>query len=105
MARVNLRNDLDEIVAKLPGVMASVDSEAGEIGGRANALLAAHRRTGAAHIDVDTAGVDATVSLVDNTPQDSGALPAVAIEYGHTDKRTGEHVEGLYVITKAAGFA
>lgn len=104
MARVNLRNDLEEVVAHLPGVTAAVHKEGAEIGTRAEGLLAAHRRTGAAHIEVDHSATDSFVSLVDGTPQRSGALPAVAIEYGHTAP-DGTHVAGLYIITKASGFA
>lgn len=105
MAKVRVYRNVSETVAHLPGVQAAVDAQGAEIASKAESLLAAHRRTGAAHIEADYSGIDATVSLVDNTAQSSGALPAVAIEYGHRDKRSGKFVEGIYVITRAAGFA
>lgn len=105
MARVYIRPDLDATVAHLQGVGEAVHDQGDQIGARAESILAAHRKTGAAHIDVHHSETDSYVSLVDETEQETNAIPAVAIEYGHTDKRTGEHVEGLYIITKAAGFA
>lgn len=107
MARVYVRPDLDDIVAHLQGVGAAVHAEGDKIAARAESNLAGHRKTGAAHIEVEHSETDSYVSLVDGTPQNTNALPALAIEYGHKVKtKNGEEwVPGLYIITKAAGFA
>lgn len=83
-------------LAEAPGVQAVISEQAALIAARARALLASHRRTGRAHIEVTTAGggKDRLVSLVDPA--------ALSIEFGHTAP-DGTPVAGLYVITRAAG--
>ncbi|WP_192827111.1 DUF5403 family protein [Actinopolyspora erythraea] len=102
---VRINRDVEDTVSHLPGVVQSVRSEAKDIETIARVLLSSHRRTGAAHIELTHRKPDSFVSLVDNTDQNTKAIPAVAIEYGHTDTRSGTYVPGLYIITRASGFA
>lgn len=82
-------------VAHLPGVAAAVADAARPIAARARASLAEHRHTGASKIEVSHSRIDTLISLVDPA--------ALSIEFGHTDKRSGRPVEGLYILTRAAG--
>ncbi|WP_051898620.1 DUF5403 family protein [Sciscionella sediminilitoris] len=68
-----------------------------EIGVKAERLLAEHHRSGEHRIEVDQNRVDAYVSLV--------GPAAAAIELGHFAGYKGERskVEGLHVLTRAAG--
>jgi hypothetical protein len=102
MGYVRLHSDktINKIVSHLPGVKAAVADAALEIGVKAEANLALHRDTGAASIEVEQGRVDSYVYLVDDA--------AMSIEFGHwvggkykTDKP--RHVEGLYIISRAAG--
>ena len=92
---------MNYVVSGIDEVKDAVDSEAREIGRRAEARLASHRETGNARIEVDTSGKDALVSLVDRA--------ALSIEFGHYVVNqygpTGKHVPGLYIVTGAAGLA
>lgn len=92
---------MNYVVSGIDEVKDAVDSEAREIGRRAEARLASHRETGNAHIDVNTRGKDALVSLVDRA--------ALSIEFGHyvvnQHGPTGKYVPGLYIVTGAAGLA
>jgi hypothetical protein len=83
-----------DIVAHLPGVKAAVGNVADGIEVRARANLAAHYHRGHSRIDRTRQDTDVLVSLVDRA--------ALSIEFGHT-ARNGRPVEGLYVITRAAG--
>lgn len=66
---------MNYVVSGINEVKDAVDSEARKIGRRAEARLSSHRETGNAHIDVNTRGKDALVSLVDRA--------ALSIEFGH----------------------
>lgn len=66
---------MNKKISHLPGVRASVFSVAQEIGQIAEARLAPHRKTGAAHIEVSRGTTDAFASLVDEA--------ALSIEFGH----------------------
>lgn len=66
---------MNKKISHLPGVRASVFSVAQEIGQIAEARLAPHRNTGAAHIEVSRGTTDAFASLVDEA--------ALSIEFGH----------------------
>jgi len=66
---------LNKKISHLPGVRGAVYSVGQEIGLIANARLAPHRKTGAAHIEVSRGTVDTFVSLVDEA--------ALSIEFGH----------------------
>ena len=103
MAEVDIQK-LTKELARNREVRSAVRNEANDIAGRARALLASHRHEGDSKIETKHGSTDSVVSLVDNTPQETNALPAVAIEYGHTDKKTGKFIPGLYIITKAARF-
>lgn len=83
------------VVAHLRGVKGAVGDAADPIEARARANLAAHFYTGAAEIERTRQDTDVLISLVDPA--------ALSIEFGHTDRRTGRPVEGLYIITSAAG--
>jgi hypothetical protein len=104
MGRVNMRSQafIVEEVAKLPGVRDAVREVGGEIYFRAEANLAGHRDTGAAHIEIsDTDYYDhwgVTVSLIDEA--------ALAIEFGHYVRMGNgfpRYVPGLKILRKAAG--
>jgi hypothetical protein len=100
MAQVN--RNVARIAAREPGVRKAVRAKAGELAGRARAVLAAHRRTGATQIEVTHGKVDAFVSMVGEG--------AISIEYGHgaytrPDGREVGASQGLYVIHKTAGLA
>ena len=87
-------------IAHLEGVVGAVYAEGGNIKGKAESLLASHRDTGAAHIELDRDDIDTLVSLVDEA--------ALSIEYGReagTD-RTGRPkgaMAGLHILGRAAG--
>jgi hypothetical protein len=66
---------MNKKISHLPGVRASVYGVAQEIGQIAEARLAPHRKTGAAHIEVSRGSTDAFASLVDEA--------ALSIEFGH----------------------
>lgn len=90
-----------EHIATIPEVRDAVREEAGEIYWKAVAILARHRDTGAAHIEIDTPnsyphwGIN--IWLVDEA--------ALSIEFGHFTKKHGfpRYVGGLHVLRKAAG--
>lgn len=103
MGDVNLisQDAMVEVIATQPGVRDAVLGEGGEIYWRATALLAGHKETGNAHIEIE---VDKThkhwsvvISLVD--PQGN----ARAIEFGHFVHNAAfpRFVAGLYVLTRA----
>ena len=66
---------MNKKISHLPGVRAAVFGVAKEIGQIAEARLAPHRKTGAAHIEVSRVTVDSFASLVDEA--------ALSIEFGH----------------------
>lgn len=94
--KITLKSDkqVNRIVSHLPGVRQAVYDKADEIGTRAESRLAGHRRTGRSSIEVEYTRINGLVSLVD--PEN-----AMAIEFGHA--RGNTNVEGLYIITGAAG--
>src|SRR5690606_799852 len=99
---LDLDHEINRTVSHLPGVRASVRSEADKIEAKAQANLAAHRdvTTATDHaVTSEQDGVDALVSL-------EGPAPA-SVEWGHwyTGNLGGEpkYVPGLYIITKASG--
>lgn len=89
-----LERDLDERVAKMLGPRAEVTKHAKLVEAKAKVLLAAHFLTGASDIERTRGTLDHFVSLVDEA--------AGAIEWGHFMK-SGEYVEGLHIMTRAAG--
>lgn len=94
MASVNIYRSCNEIVAHLPGVVAAVAAKAEEGKGRAEAILARHHRTGAAHITVSHGTTDSFVNLVDP----GGA--AAAIEFGRSGGPRGA-TQGVRAISGA----
>ncbi|WP_158881988.1 DUF5403 family protein [Amycolatopsis anabasis] len=97
MPRIQLigQRSVNKIVSHQPEVRAAVRFHAERLGAKAESLLDPHRKTGNAHIEVEHHDVDSFVWLVDEA--------ARHIEYGHVHNITGEWVEGLYIIHKAAG--
>ena len=89
---------LNEIVVNKPPIGRKTHSVAKSVGAKAEAVLAGHRRTGAAKIEVKrgTKRVDAFVTLSD----ESGDRAAAAIEFGHINNRTGNFVQGLAPLRK-----
>jgi hypothetical protein len=100
MARLISQKAMNRVVSHLDEVKSEVAEKALEVGLRAEARLAGHRRTGRAQVTVTQGDVDAFVNLED---------PAVlSIEFGHMVKGKFEtdvpkYVPGLYIITGAAG--
>lgn len=86
-------------LARFDDVQRGVALRADLIKVRADGLLAQHRRTGDITVDVDHSGVDSVVSM---TSTSEGKTPAIALETGHVDARTGNWVEGKYILTRAA---
>lgn len=110
MAKVFMYPSGTEDVAKLSGVRDAVREVGGEIYFKAEGRLAAHRQTGNARIEIsDTEyypnwGV--TISMIDEKAADQGGPGALAIEFGHFVRtRSGfpRYVEGLHILTRAAG--
>ena len=91
--------EVDAYIAHMAGVKKAVQGEGREIAARAKANLAAHRDTGAAHIEVTKQDTDALVSLVDPA--------ALSIEFGREAgvDRSGRKqgaMQGLHVLGRAA---
>ncbi len=101
MARVTLIGDkaMNHVVSHLPGVRASVRSQAQRIGAKAEAKLRAHFYEGEASISITYGDTDSFVNLDDEA--------ALSIEFGHGlvyfGQPTSRHVAGLHIITGAAG--
>lgn len=91
-----VRRGLDKRVAKLPQVQAELDRVATEVLEAAKARANAHRDTGdlADSLKVKRGRVDRRVESDDRN--------IVAIEYGHTDAKTGNPVAGLHLLSGAA---
>lgn len=88
------RKRMNHVVSHISGVKKAVLGTAREIGAIAQSRLAPHRKTGAAHIEVSQADVDAFASLVDKN--------ALSIEFGHFHgpRSRGldrKYVEGLHL--------
>jgi hypothetical protein len=96
--RLNPQQSINRLVADLSGVQRAVEERADEIARKAEANLAAHRDSGDVKVTVDHSGTDSTVYLDDT----AGYGAALSIEYGHVAEN-GEHVQGLYVLRRAAG--
>ncbi|WP_231951406.1 DUF5403 family protein [Nocardia terpenica] len=93
---------MNQVVSHVDGVKDAIGDEAKEIGSRAEARLAGHRRSGRAQVTVTNGDVDSFVNLEDPA--------ALSIEFGHMVKGKYEteepkYVPGLYIITGAAGLA
>jgi hypothetical protein len=99
MARVRLisQKAMNHTISHLGGVKLSIRGTAQKIGGKAETRLAAHRDEGHAEISITYGDTDSFVNLDDEA--------ALSIEFGHTHNFTGKHVEGLYIVTGAAGLA
>ena len=69
------QKQMNKKISHLPGVRKEVYNHAKEIGRIAEARLAPHRKTGAAHIEVSRGTTDAFASLIDDA--------ALSIEFGH----------------------
>lgn len=82
-------------ISHLPGVVAAVRRQAQKIGRKAEGRLAAHRYEGIAEITITYGETDSFVNLDDEA--------ALSIEFGHIHNFTGKHVQGLYIVTGAAG--
>lgn len=100
-ARRTEPDGLYEIVVNQPGVGTSTLAVAQKVGAIAEGILAQNRDKGHARIEVEQRAkrVDAFVVLND----EAGAKAAAAIEFGHNNKRSGKHVEGVAPLRKAAG--
>lgn len=98
MVQLDSARKLNTTVSRLPNVRAAVSKEADKRGKRASAKLASHFRTGRSSVVVKHGRVDSYIIL-----RDESWKSAMSIEFGHTWK--GRHVNGLYIITGAAGLA
>lgn len=95
MARVDPR--VGDIFAHLPGVRRYVRETTNSVAGRARAILTRSRDTGESRIEVSYGTTDGFVTLHD---PHGGAL---AIEYGHVDRRTGRFIPGARPLRGAIG--
>lgn len=89
---------INRIVARQCG--GATKAKADELGGRAEGILAAHRDTGEAKVEVTGGRVDAFVWLVDEA--------ALSIEYGRQafttdDGRRVGAMQGLYILHRTVG--
>ena len=92
--------DLDDIIAHLPGVRAEIRSTAEAGGARAQAVLDAHRDTGDSRILVTHGKLDYWVSLDDTR----GDVAAAAIEYGRSGGEDGAGAtQGVFALAAAFG--
>lgn len=95
------RKPINKIVSADDKVQRAVGRNARLIKGRAEALLAGHRQTGEHQIemqknyDEDYGYLDYEISLVGEA--------ALSVEFGHIHNFSGRWVNGLYIITRAAG--
>ncbi|MBO0830327.1 MAG: DUF5403 family protein [Streptosporangiales bacterium] len=85
----------NDIAAHLPEVRRAVKTQADQIATQARALLAPHRRTGDHRIEVTAGRVDALVSLVGDA--------ALSVEFGRGASSRSGAMQGLYIISRAAG--
>jgi hypothetical protein len=92
----SVRRNLDQAVARLPEVRAHLRSLAAEVLSAARARAADHIDTGTFATSLHTAGgrIDARV--------ESDDPDAISKEFGHTDPRTGRHVDGIHALGGAA---
>ncbi|QDP44216.1 tail completion or Neck1 protein [Streptomyces phage Celia] len=101
----------EQYIAMLPEVQAELDRRTFEIGIRAEELLAQHRLTGDASIEIESGKIDRYVILSD----DRGQKAALSIEYGRQaytvtrkDKFGNEFevevgaMDGLYILATAS---
>lgn len=86
--------NLDDVVAHLPGVKAELRSTATKGGAKAQAILDAHRDTGASRITVTHGSLDYFVSLDDTR----GDHAAAAIEYGRSGGERGGATQGVFAL-------
>lgn len=91
-----VRHDLDEFVAKLPGTRRAINRIAKRQARKAEAVLRAHRHEGHARITVTQGKVDSFISLDDTR----GQRAAAAIEYGRSGGRRGA-TQGIYALRAA----
>lgn len=104
---------MNRVVSHQRGVINSVNTHAEIVGIRAKQRLREHRDEGNAKIEVDHnisgkyGQTDSLVVLVDepHVRADGSRSEgnALAIEFGHKSNRTGEPVDGLYILHFAAG--
>lgn len=113
MARVVSAKAMHTILSNLPGMHDGIGFAARLVHKNAEARLAMHRRQHNAKVTLTEGKLDWFINLVDPA--------ALSIEFGHwaktRDKNTGKkiqltrkdgspvYVEGLYILTRAAGLA
>lgn len=105
MATVKLISDraMNQVISHLPGVHDELGDVARRIKRTADGRLAIHRYSGKAKVTLTEGSVDWFVNLDD--------AAAMSIEFGHwvkgkyEDKSKPKYVQGLYIITRAAGLA
>lgn len=97
---------LNRKLSRMPGVRSSVRKFAEKRAGVSRAILAGHRDTGNAYVEVTHGRTDSIISLVDPPAVDINGVirpgNARAIEFGHQVWRNNEVVgraRGLYIIT------
>lgn len=112
-ARTLKPDGLYEIVVNQPGVGATTYGQAQRVGRIAEMILAPHKAKSSSRkgkkqdpgveikVTRGNKGVDAFVYLDDSASDQAAA----AIEFGHTNNRTGKRVEGIAPLRKAAGLA
>lgn len=86
----------NDIVAHLDEVTRAVSNAANERAQVARGVLAAHRKTGASHIDVSHGDVDSFINLHD-------PLDALAVEFGRRGTRGHGTSRGVHALGAAMG--
>lgn len=99
MARIYSEKVMNRIVSHLPGVHDELGDTARRVQRSAKRRLVAHKQTGKADVTLTEGDVDWLVNLEDQA--------ALSIEFGHyTRTKDGYvYVQGLYVLSRAAGLA
>lgn len=96
------RQDLNAALAKMDVVQDRLENHAKKIKAAAEVLLAAHRKTGAHRIEVESRTSDIKFGHIDWYVLLVGPAP-ISVEFGHRAEN-GRWVNGLYIITRA-GFS
>lgn len=98
---------MNHTISHIEGVKGAVYVHAAIIHARGEALLAAHRQTGAARVTLTRGDTDSFINLEDK-PDKKGRTGVMGIEFGHVSKGkygTGKFIPGLYILHTASGLA
>lgn len=102
MVRLIGEKAMNRVVSHQEGVHGELGDVARKVAGNATARLAIHKKTGAAQVTITQGKVDWFVNLDDDA--------AMSIEFGHWvkgkyERSKPQYVQGLYILSRAAGLA